>query len=126
MLFSALEEAFLAGGQVIPARDRGTVGEETVGEIGANETGDAGDEDVIERHEKNGTLNEQRFWARLQSEADAEIAEYEGHAEREEITGFYREIRIKLGEDLMREIDVFAADEFSIRNIEVLFPNPIS
>ena len=52
MLFGAVEEAFLAGGEVIPASDSGAVSEETVGEIGANETGDAGDEDVIERHVK--------------------------------------------------------------------------
>ena len=57
MLFGAVEEAFLAGGEVIPAGDGGAVGEETVGEIGANETGDAGDEDVIKRHEKLGQLN---------------------------------------------------------------------
>ena len=47
MLFGAVEEAFLAGGEVIPAGYGDAVGEETVGEIGANETGDAGDEDVL-------------------------------------------------------------------------------
>jgi hypothetical protein len=52
VLFGAVEEAFLAGGEVIPASDSGAVSEETVSEIGANETGDAGDEDVIERHVK--------------------------------------------------------------------------
>ena len=47
VLFGAVEEAFLAGGEVIPASDSGAVSEKTVGEIGANETGDAGDEDVL-------------------------------------------------------------------------------
>jgi len=62
----------------------------------------------------------------LQGEADAEIAKHEGHSERKEIAGFDRKIRIELGENFVREINMFAADEFSIRNIEVLFPNPIS
>jgi hypothetical protein len=58
MLFGAVEKAFLAGGEIIPAGDGGAVREKTVGEIGANETGDTGDEDVIERHGKTwGKLN---------------------------------------------------------------------
>lgn len=47
VLFGAVEEAFLSGGEVIPASDSGAVSEETVGEIGANETGNAGDENMI-------------------------------------------------------------------------------
>ena len=48
----AVEETDLPGGKVVPAGDLDAVREEAVGEIGANETGDAGDENVVERHER--------------------------------------------------------------------------
>lgn len=47
MLNRAVEEADLAGGEVVPAGDLDAVGEESVNESGADETGRAGDEDVV-------------------------------------------------------------------------------
>src|SRR5688572_19364258 len=48
----------------------------------------------------------------LQGEADAEVVEEEGQeGQREEAALLQREVRVELGEDLVRQVDVLALDE---------------
>lgn len=67
----------------------------------------------------------ERSGARLQGESDAEVAEDEGDFEGEEAARLDGEIRIKFGEDLVRTVNVFAADELLVGNVEMFFPKAI-
>ena len=111
------EETFLAGGEIIPARDGDAVRQQAIDQGGPNETGGTGDKNVL--HEG---LGGQRSRAGPEDKADAKIAERERNQQGKETLALNGEIRRELVDDLVGKIDVFAFIEFFIAAAEPPVP----